>query len=161
MKAGPFAASRRADGARGDDPPHAGAAGDGPEVPQGLVGALEAVGRDAPGAVQLPHEPQRGPAAGQDVQVAAGLLPVHHHAAGVRADVDDGRRGSIVARAADALGPGTARQRTRERRPREPSMRTEMSSRRQRGCTGSPRARKRELKDRCETVRPHPQDITS
>ena len=89
---GPVGGIAESRGPGGDDPPHARAAGNGTEVPQGLVRALEAVGGDAPGPVQLPHEPQRGAAAGQDVQVPAGLLPVHHHAAGVRADVDHRHR---------------------------------------------------------------------
>ncbi len=78
--------------ARGGDPLHPRPPRDRPEVPQRLVGPLQRLRGDAPGPVELPHEPERGAAAREHVQVPARLLPVHHDAAGVRADVDHGDR---------------------------------------------------------------------
>ena len=78
--------------------------------PAGPRRRARATRRGCPGAVQLAHEPERGAAAGQDVQVPPGLLPVHHHAAGVRADVDHRhRRGGRRAGRPDAWGPAHGR----------------------------------------------------
>ena len=94
-------------GARRHDAADARAARDRPEVAQRLEGALERLAADPPGVVELAREAQRGAAAGEDVQVAAGLRPVDHDAPRVRADVDD--RDRVVTRGRRFARPSWAR----------------------------------------------------
>ena len=62
-------------GARGP-----GSEGDGPEVLEGLVGPLLGFPAQAVGRVQLAHQAQRPPAAGQDLRGQAPLEAIHHDA---------------------------------------------------------------------------------
>ena len=77
-------------GSRGDQATHAGAPSHRTEVPQRLEGPLQRRRGDGPFSSQVSNQTKRGPAPGEDPEMAPGLLVIDDDAARVRSDIDDG-----------------------------------------------------------------------